>query len=177
MFSSSLMDCGGDGTAVLLMSLAGISSLGASFHDRWRHAAERRVPERRRSVVQRRCIRSIFGTAALLLAAVGLYAVMAAYVRQREIGIRVAIGATASDIRRLVMTEGLRLVGVGAAIGVATAMTATRILRGLLFQVAPNDPVTMAAATLVLVGVSAIASYLPARRATRVDPIAVLKTL
>jgi putative ABC transport system permease protein len=79
---------------------------------------------------------------------------MAAYVRQREIGIRVAIGATASDIRRLVMTEGLRLVGVGAAIGVATAMTATRILRGLLFQVAPNDPVTMAAATLVLVGVS-----------------------
>ena len=120
-----------------------------------------------------------FGTVALLLAAVGVYAVMAAYVRQRnrEIGIRVAIGATASDIRGLVMTEGLRLVGAGAAIGIVAAISVTRVLRGLLFEVAPTDPVTMVAATLLLIGASAIASYVPARRAARVDPIALLKTL
>jgi putative ABC transport system permease protein len=75
------------------------------------------------------------------------------------------------------MTEGLRLVGAGAAIGLAAAMAATRVLRGLLFEIAPNDPVAIVAATLLLAGVSVIASYVPARRATRVDPITLLKTL
>jgi hypothetical protein len=78
----------------------------------------------------------LFGAAALLLAAIGLYAVMAAYVRQRytEIGVRVALGASASDVRRLVLSEGLRLAGFGAAIGLTSAVAASRLLRGLLFD-------------------------------------------
>jgi predicted permease len=120
---------------------------------------------------------TIFGSAALLLAAIGLYAVMGAYVRQRdtEIGVRVALGATARDVRSLVLGEGLWLAGLGAAIGIATALAVTRLLRGLLFGVDPLDPVTMLAAAILLVSVSAVASYLPARRAMRVDPIAMLR--
>ena len=119
----------------------------------------------------------VFGVAALLLAAVGLYAVMAAYVRQRypEIGIRVALGATASDVRRLVLGEGLRLAGLGVALGVAGAVVANRLLCGLLFDVDPLDPVSIVAAMLLLVGVSALASYVPARRAVDLDPIATLR--
>jgi len=119
----------------------------------------------------------VFGLAALLLAAIGLYAVMAASVRQRytEIGVRVALGATTSDVRRLVLGEGLRLAGRGAAIGLASAVVATRLLRGLLFGVHPLDPASLLAAVLLLVGVSALASYIPARRATRVDPVAMLR--
>jgi predicted permease len=120
----------------------------------------------------------LFGLAALLLAAVGLYAVVAAYVRQRytEIGVRVALGATAADVRGLVLGEGLRLAGAGALIGFAAAAAATRALRALLFEVQPVDPGALLAAILLLVGASALASYLPARRATRVDPITLLRT-
>jgi predicted permease len=119
----------------------------------------------------------VFGVAALLLAAIGLYAVMAASVRQRykEIAIRLALGASASDVRTLVVGEGLRLAGLGAAIGLASASAATRLLRGLLFGVHPLDPVSLLAAALLLVGVSALASYLPARRATQVDPASTLR--
>ena len=119
-----------------------------------------------------------FGVAALLLAAIGLYAVIAASVRQRytEIGVRIALGATASDVRRLVLGEGVRLAALGAGIGLATAVVANRLLRGLLFEVHPLDPATMLAAALLLVGASALASYLPARRVTRVNPIALLRT-
>jgi putative ABC transport system permease protein len=119
-----------------------------------------------------------FGAAALLLAAIGLYAVIAASVRQRytEIGVRIALGATASDVRRLVLGEGVRLAALGAGIGLATAVVANRLLRGLLFEVHPLDPATMLAAALLLVGASALASYLPARRVTRVNPIALLRT-
>jgi predicted permease len=120
----------------------------------------------------------VFGIAALLLAAVGLYAVVAAYVRQRytEIGVRVALGATAADVRGLVLGEGLRLAALGAVIGLAVAAAATRGLRVLLFEVQPLDPTALLAAALLLVGASTLASYLPARRATRVDPIALLRT-
>jgi len=120
----------------------------------------------------------LFGLAALLLAGVGLYAVVAAYVRQRytEIGVRVALGATAADVRGLVLGEGLRLAGAGALIGLAAAAAATRALRALLFEVQPLDPTALLAAALLLVGASALASYLPARRATRVDPITLLRT-
>jgi len=118
-----------------------------------------------------------FGVAALLLAAIGLYAVIAASVRQRypEIGVRVALGATASDVRRLVLGEGLRLAGLGAAIGLFTAVVANHLLRGLLFGVHPLDPVSLLAAALLLVGVSALASSMPARRAARVDPVSMLR--
>ncbi len=120
----------------------------------------------------------VFGVAALLLAGIGLYAVMAAFVRQRhtEIGIRFALGATGSDVRRLVLKEGVWLAGLGAVIGLASAMVATRLLRGLLFEVQPLDPVSMLAAALLLVAVSALACYLPARQATRVDPVTLLRT-
>jgi putative ABC transport system permease protein len=120
----------------------------------------------------------VFGFAALLLAVIGLYAVMAASVRQRstELGVRVAIGATASDVRSLVLGEGLRLAARGALIGLAGAAAATHLMRGLLFGVHPLDPVSLLAAALLMVGLSVLASYLPARRATRADPIALLRT-
>ncbi len=119
----------------------------------------------------------VFGIAALMLAAIGLYAVMGAYVRQRhtEIGIRVALGATALDVRRLVVGEGLWLAGLGAVIGLAGAVATTRLLRGLLFGVHPLDAVSMLAAVLLVVGVSVLASYLPASRAARVDPLTLLR--
>jgi predicted permease len=120
---------------------------------------------------------SIFGAAALSLAAIGLYAVMAAFVRQRynEIGIRFALGASAADIRRLVLGEGLRLAGAGAVIGFVSAVGSTRLLRALLFDVHPLDPAALLGAILLLMGVAAAACYLPARRAARVDPIAMLR--
>ena len=120
---------------------------------------------------------SLFGLAALLLAAVGLYAVMAASVRQRhrEIGVRLALGATVADVRGLVLGEGLRLALLGAAIGLAGAVAATRLLQGLLYGVHPLDPTSLVAAALLLVAVSGLASYLPARRATRVDPMVALR--
>ncbi len=119
-----------------------------------------------------------FGLAALLLAVVGVHAVTAAHVRQRraEIAIRVALGATASDVRRLVLGEGLRLAGTGAAIGLVGALAAARLLRSLLFGVTPLDPVSVLGAAALLVGASSLASWLPARRATRVDPVVVLRT-
>ena len=120
---------------------------------------------------------SVFALAALLLSAVGLYGVMAASVRQRqgEIGVRLALGATGADVRRLVLGEGLRLAATGAVAGLALAFAATRVLRGLLFQIEPLDPASLAAAAVALVGASVVATWLPARRATRVDPIEVLR--
>ena len=120
----------------------------------------------------------VFAMTGLLLAAIGVYAVQAAYVRQRstEIGIRIACGATAWHIRRLVLGEGLRLAGLGVAIGLGGAFAAGRVVRALLFDIHPLDPPSMLGAVLLLVSASALACYLPARRATRVDPVAVLGT-
>ena len=119
----------------------------------------------------------IFAFAALLLAAVGVYAVMAAYVGQRytEIGIRVALGATAADVCSLVVGEGLRLAALGAAFGLAGAVVAARLMRGLLFGVDPLDPASLAGSGALLVAVSIVASYLPARRAMRLDPVETLR--
>ncbi|MGD9905342.1 MAG: ADOP family duplicated permease [Vicinamibacterales bacterium] len=119
----------------------------------------------------------VFAAAALLLSAVGLYGVVAASVRQRypELGVRLALGASPRDLRTLVLGEGLRLAGVGAGAGVAVAAATTRALRGLLFEVEPLDPVTLAGAAALLVAAAVAASWLPARRATRVDPVAVLR--
>jgi putative ABC transport system permease protein len=121
----------------------------------------------------------VFGGSALLLAAIGLYAVMAAHVRQRhaEIGVRMALGATSSDVRRLVLAEGLKLGVTGAVVGLAGAIAAGRGLRGLLFGVQPLDPVALVGAALLLCLVAAVACYLPARRATKLDPLAVLRSL
>ena len=113
----------------------------------------------------------------LLLSTIGLYGVMAASVRQRyaEIGVRLALGATARDVRGLVLGEGLRLAVGGALAGVALAWAATRLLRGMLFETEPLDPVTLAGAAALLVGAALLATCLPARRATRIDPVEVLR--
>jgi putative ABC transport system permease protein len=114
---------------------------------------------------------------ALLLSAVGIYGVISYVVAQRrgEIGIRMALGARAAEVRRLVVRQSLALAGVGVAIGLAIALATTRVLGSLLFGVSPTDPLVLVAATLVLVLIAALASYAPARRASRVDPAEVMR--
>jgi predicted permease len=114
----------------------------------------------------------IFGGIALLLASIGLYAAMAHSVSQRtrEIGIRIAIGATASNIHTLVFGQGLRQLVIGLGIGLAGALVVTRILKSVLVQVSPSDPTTLALASVVLSLAAAFGCLIPARRAMRVDP-------
>ena len=118
-----------------------------------------------------------FAIAALLLAAVGIYGVMAVSVGQRvtEFGIRLALGAGRRDLLTLVLGQGVRLVLVGLALGLAAAAALTRYLGSLLFHVEPLDPAVFAVVGLVLAAVAVIACYLPARRATRTDPLVALR--
>jgi putative ABC transport system permease protein len=120
---------------------------------------------------------NIFGVAALLLSAMGLYGLMAAFVRQRdgEIAVRLALGATAGDVRRLILGETVWLAGFGAAIGLPAALGATRILRGMLYEIDPLGPAMLAGAAVVLIAVAALAAWVPMRRAVRVDAVAVLR--
>ena len=120
---------------------------------------------------------AVFAGAALLLSAIGLYGVMASSVRQRyaEIGVRLALGASARDVRRLVLGEGLRLAVGGAIAGLAMAWATTRVLKGMLFETEPLDPWTLTAAAVLLVAAALLATWLPARRAMRVDPVEVLR--
>jgi putative ABC transport system permease protein len=113
----------------------------------------------------------------LVLASVGLYAALAYSVSQRrhEIGIRVALGADRRDIRRMIVFQGARLALLGVAIGLAAALTMTRLMRDLLYGVSATDPATLMGASLALVAVALLASYVPARRATRVDPMVALR--
>jgi predicted permease len=119
----------------------------------------------------------IFGLTALGLSTVGLYAVMSAYVRQRdrEIAVRMALGATATAVRRMVVTEASRLAGTGVVAGIGCALLVTRSLQGILFEVGPLDPVSIAAAGLLLTGASALVAQVPLRRATRADVASVLR--
>jgi predicted permease len=116
---------------------------------------------------------SCFGALALLLASIGLYGVMSYAVARRtnEIGIRMALGARRSDVLRLVLGHGSKLMLLGVAIGTAGALGLTRFLSGLLFGVRPTDPLTFLIVSVVLIGVAFLASYIPARRATNVDPM------
>jgi predicted permease len=119
----------------------------------------------------------IFAGVALLLTAIGLYAVMGAYVRQRdrEIALRVVLGATPANVRRLVLGEALGLAVAGAALGLVGAAAATRAVRGMLFEVDPLDPSILLGAAALLIGASMLASYVPVRRATRLDAVATLR--
>ncbi|HEY6809127.1 MAG TPA: FtsX-like permease family protein, partial [Gemmatimonadales bacterium] len=95
--------------------------------------------------------------------------------RTRELGVRVALGAGARDVIRLVMSEGMRLAGVGVGLGAAIALIVARWVKPLLFEQSPRDPVVFAGVAGVLLAVAALASFLPARRAGRVDPMEALR--
>jgi putative ABC transport system permease protein len=118
-----------------------------------------------------------FGVLALALAAVGVYGVVSFSVVQRthEFGIRMALGADARDVMKLVLREGLVIVSMGVAIGIALAFAATRLISSVLFSVSPSDPLTFLAISLLLVGVALGACFVPGRRATKVDPMEALR--
>jgi len=119
----------------------------------------------------------IFGVLALLIAVIGLYGTLSYAVARRtnEIGVRMALGAKPSDVLRMVSAQGLRLALAGLAIGLPASFAATRLIRGMMFGVTPSDPVTFAVVSALLLIVSFIACYIPARRATRVDPVSAMR--
>ena len=120
---------------------------------------------------------SFFSLFALLLACIGLYGVMSYAVNRRtnEIGIRMALGARGRDVVRLVLKETMLLVAAGVSIGLCVALATTRLISSLLFGLTPTDPLTIAVAALLMIAVAGIAGYLPARRASRVDPMTALR--
>jgi putative ABC transport system permease protein len=119
----------------------------------------------------------IFAAIALLLASIGLYTVIAHGVSQRtqEIGVRIAIGATARDIFKLVFRQGMLLVGIGLIIGLIASLGVNQLLKSMLVQVSPADPITLAVASVVLIVAALAGCLIPARRAMRVDPVIALR--
>ncbi len=133
-----------------------------------------------RSIAQPRfttIVLTFFGMSSLLLATVGLYGLLAHTVAQRarEIGIRMAVGAASHQVRRLVAGQGLRLVVAGLLLGTAIALATSQLLASLLYEVEPHDTLSFAAVALILLAVATVATYLPARRASRVDPVQTLR--
>ena len=120
---------------------------------------------------------TVFAAAALLLAALGIYGVVSYAVsrREREIGVRMALGAQAGDVLRMVLGEGLRLSVVGVLAGILAALALARLLAGFLYGVSPRDPLTYLVVAGGLIAAAAAATFLPARRATRVDPAVALR--
>ena len=133
-----------------------------------------------RSMAQTSFAMAMLGIAAVVavcLGLVGIYSVIAymATLRTREIGIRMALGARAGDVRTLFLRQGLRLIVTGIALGIVISLALTRVMSALLFGVSPMDPTTYATMSLTLTTVGLVASYLPARRASHVDPVTALR--
>ena len=145
------------------------------FNDRTVEQLMREASSRRRLAA---IVLSVFAAAAVLLAAIGLYGVIAQNVgvRRREIGVRMALGATSDQILRLFLRHGLLVVAIGIGCGLLAAVAAARSLATLVFGVTPRDPATLAAVAALLTAVTLLASYLPARSATRVDPVEALRS-
>jgi putative ABC transport system permease protein len=120
----------------------------------------------------------LFAALALVIAATGLSAVIALMVTQRtrEIGIRMALGAQNSEVLGMVLKQGMRIMGVGLAIGTVAALLFSQFIRAMLFSTAANDPLTFAAVALVFLAAGFLATYIPARRVTKVDPLIALRS-
>jgi hypothetical protein len=120
---------------------------------------------------------AVFASAATVLAAIGLFGVMATMVRQRtrELGIRMAIGATSTEIGGMVVRRGLVIAGVGALIGIAGALATNRLVASMLYEVSPTDALTLLSVTVVLIVVALVATLIPARSSTRIDPVVALR--
>jgi ABC-type antimicrobial peptide transport system permease subunit len=118
-----------------------------------------------------------FAALALLLSAIGLYALISYSVSQRtrEIGVRIALGATRSNVAGMVLREGLQLLGFGLLLGLLGAWSATRVMRSLLYSTSATDALSFVATSLTLFAVTLLACYIPARRATKVDPMVALR--
>jgi ABC-type lipoprotein release transport system permease subunit len=144
----------------------------ADVHPYAAELAGQLVPQRMGSALL-----GVFGLLCLALAAVGIYAVISYSVagRTREIGIRMALGARAADVRHLVVAQSVRPVGVGLALGLGLGAAAAFALRGFLFGVSPADPLTFVAVTGLLAACALLAAWLPADRASKIDPMAALR--
>jgi putative ABC transport system permease protein len=120
---------------------------------------------------------AVFSGIALMLSAIGIYAVISYSItlRTHEIGVRMSLGASRSDVLRMVVREGMMLAITGALVGLGGALVLTRFMAGVLFEISPRDPVTFVAVSGIMLAVAFLACFIPARRATRVDPMIALR--
>src|SRR5229473_3220062 len=154
-------------------TIVGVLSSGSSVPTRHEMCVSTTLQQRRLSTL----LLSLFSAGALLLALLGIYATLAYSVvqRTREIGVRMALGARGGAVVRLVVGQGMRLAALGAGLGVAFALLLGRVIAALLYGVGPHDPVTFAAVVVLLLGAALLACWVPARRASRVDPLIALR--